>query len=84
MKRMRPSRSYRERQKKLIVRALTDPKFRVLLEKSPEKALNVDKLSAENVKEVKFILASVKGIRTQISSLADQLLCANGGGCGIA
>ena len=84
MKRMKPTRSYREKQKKLIVRALTDPKFRVLLEKSPEKALNVDKLSAENVKEVKFILASVKGIKAQISSLADQLLCANGGGCGIA
>lgn len=84
MKRMRPTRAHKERQKKLIVKALTDPKFRTLLEKTPEKALNVDKLSAENTREVKFILATVKGIKAQISSLADQLLCANGGGCGIA
>ena len=84
MKRIRPTRAYKERQKKLIVKALTDPKFRTLLEREPEKALNVEKLTDVTAKEIRIILATVKGIRTQISGLADELLCANGGGCGIA
>jgi hypothetical protein len=84
MEKRQPTRAYKERQKKLIVKALTDPKFRVLLEKAPEKALNIEKLSVETAKEIRIILAAVKGISAQISGLADELLCANGGGCGIA
>jgi hypothetical protein len=32
------------------------------------------------MKEVRLVLAAVKGIDKQIGSLADELLCANGGG----
>jgi len=76
--------SRKEASKKLILQALTDPKFRKLLTTSPEKALGVRRLSVENMAEIRFILASVKAIEVNIEGLADMLLCANGGGCGIA
>jgi hypothetical protein len=68
--------------RKLIVQALTDPKFRKLLETEPEKAVGLPRLSATNKTEIRFILASVKQIEAHINGLADELLCANGG-CGI-
>jgi hypothetical protein len=70
--------------KELVVRALTDPKFRKLLATDPAKALGVAKLTAVKEREVKLVLAVVKGIDRQIANLADELLCANGGPCGIA
>ena len=69
--------------RKLVVQALTDPKFRRQLKDNPAKALGKKKLSAVQQKEVKLILAMVKGIDRQVANLADELLCANGG-CGIA
>jgi hypothetical protein len=69
--------------KQLILQALTDPKFRKLLATNPKKAIGVSKLSQTNKAEIKLALRVVKGIDYQISSLADELLCANGG-CGIA
>lgn len=79
------SRAYLQRQKEFILRALTDAKFRKELEENPGKALGIEKITPEVHKEIGLILASVKGINSQIASLADMLLCANGGGgCGIA
>lgn len=78
------TRAYQQRQKDLILRALTDPKFRTQLQDDPKAALGLTKLTAESKKEIALILAAVKGINAQISALADELLCANGGGCGIA
>lgn len=78
-------RAYQQRQKDLILRALTDAKFRKELEENPQKALGLTKINPEIKKEVSMILASVKGINSHIAALADQLLCINGGGgCGIA
>lgn len=70
--------------KQLVVRALTDPGFRKMLAVDPQKALGVSELSAVNEREVAFVLDLVKNIVAWINSLADQLLCANGGPCGIA
>lgn len=78
------SRSYLKRQKELILQALTDPKFRKLLQENPKEALGVKRLTSDMKKEIQLVLAAVKGINSQISALADELLCANGGGCGIA
>jgi hypothetical protein len=64
--------------KQLIIRALTDPKFRKVLMAEPMEAIGVRQLSAENEVEVRFVLAAVKGIEHQIAALADELLCANG------
>ncbi|MGA9188140.1 MAG: hypothetical protein WB014_06170 [Methanosarcina sp.] len=70
--------------RELIYKALIDPKFRKQLQENPAKALGVEELSDEKKNEIRFVLAAVKGISIQISSLADELLCANGGPCGIA
>lgn len=75
--------AYKKRQKELILRALTDPKFRKLLATDPKKALSKDVIGPTIQKEISLVLAAVKGIEAQISHLADELLCANGP-CGIA
>lgn len=79
----RPS-GKRRKNKKMIYRALTDPPFRKQLQEDPARALGVRELSKEKMKEVAFVLAAVKGIEAQIASVADVLLCANDGPCGIA
>jgi len=66
--------------KKMVIQALTDKKFRKLLREKPAKALGKKKLSRIEAKEVDMVLAVIKGIDRQIASLADELLCANGGG----
>jgi hypothetical protein len=74
---------FKKKQKELVLKALTDPSFRKALTNEPEKALG-KKLTAKMTRELKTILKLVKGIEEQISHLADELLCANGGPCGIA
>lgn len=78
------NRAYKRRQRELILRALTDASFRRQLATEPEKALKRPELSVEMRKEIALVLAAVKGIEAQIAALADELLCANGGPCGIA
>ncbi|MEI9477829.1 MAG: hypothetical protein WCO26_14805 [Deltaproteobacteria bacterium] len=75
--------SLKKTQKELILKALTDASFRKLLTTDPANALG-KKITPHSEKEVKMVLAVVKGIDAQISHLADELLCANGGPCGIA
>ena len=72
--------------KAMILRALTDPAFRKQLVADPAAALGKKKpLSAVQLKEVNLVLAIIKNIDRQIGTIADELLCANGGGgCGIA
>ena len=71
--------------RKMVIRALTDPKFRRALKDDPGAVLGKKKLSDIELKEIKLVLAAVKGIDQQIGNLADELLCANGGGgCSIA
>lgn len=68
----------------LIFKALTDANFRKTLESQPAKALGVPTLTPAKVKEVQVILAAVKEIDSRIGRIADELLCADGGLCGIA
>ena len=70
--------------KKLIIKALTDPKFRRMLVANPSKALGVTRLSAVNKREIQLVVRTVRGIESQISSMADYLLCVTDGPCGIA
>lgn len=70
----------RRANRQLVVQALTDPKFRKQLKADPARALGVKRLSAVKQKEVELVLAMVRGIDRQIANLADELLCANGGG----
>jgi hypothetical protein len=80
---MNGSAAGRKRKTDLILKALTDPKFRKLLEKNPTKATGIAKPTRAQLKEVKKVLAYAARVEKQIGSLADELLCANGG-CGIA
>ena len=68
----------------LIKKALTDPSFRRLLETQPAKALGVTTMTPENSTLVKSVLDLVKAVNSNLSGVADELLCANGGPCGIA
>jgi hypothetical protein len=65
-----------KQQRELIMKALTDPKFRKLLATNPAGALGVKKVTPEMAKEIKLVLATVKGIDVQIGAMADELLCA--------
>jgi hypothetical protein len=66
----------------LVLRALTDRRFRKLLENDPSQALG-KRASEVNEREVRLLLATVRGLEAQIKSVGDELLCLNGP-CGIA
>jgi hypothetical protein len=70
--------------KELIYKALTEPKFRRMLTTSPQRALGMESLSKIQLQEIQLILATVKGIETQINAMADKLLCNNGGPCAVS
>lgn len=78
-------REKRNANRKLILKALTDPEFRKALEENPAAVLGVREFTEVNKREVRLILAAVNGIAAQIAATADELLCAPGPGpCGIA
>ncbi len=68
--------------RELILKALTDPKFRRELKEAPERVMR-KRGTRVNKAEIALVLAAVKGIEAQIRGLADELLCLNGP-CGIA
>ena len=78
------SATYRKRQRESVLRTLTDPAFRKMLATDPAQALGKKRISTTMRKEIGMILAMAKGIDAQIAAIADELLCANGGPCGIA
>lgn len=61
--------------KELILKSITDPRFRKELESNPEKALGVKQLSDIQKRELDLVVASIKGIETQMDHIADRLLC---------
>ncbi len=68
----------------LIYKALLDPEFRKKLTENPAAAMGVRELSPEKKIEIKMVIATVESIRDHIRRIGDELLCANGGPCGIA
>ena len=70
--------------RELILRALTDATFRNSLSRDPARTLGIRSATTLTRKEIDSILSKVRQIESQISSLADELLCASGGPCGIA
>ena len=75
----------RKRNRDMVYRALTDPKFRKQLETNPAVALGKQpqQITEKNRAELKQVLEVVRRVEMQLSKLADELLCANGP-CGIA
>ena len=81
----KPEKASPEKQKKnrdMILRALTDRKFRKLLEATPDQALGA-RVTDVKQREISLVLATVRGIEAQIKAIGDELLCLNGP-CGIA
>ena len=72
-----------KRKKDLLVKALTDPKFRTQLAKSPAKVFGVTKLTTKDQTIVKETLAKIEQLEGQIAALADELLCACQADCGV-
>lgn len=78
--------SVKERQqlnRDMVLRALTDRKFRKQLEADPRTALGRD-VSDIHRREISLVLAAVRGIESQIRAVGDELLCVTGPPCGIA
>lgn len=78
----RPSPQKQKGNRDLILRALTDRKFRKLLETNPREALG-GQLTDVKAREISLVLATVRGLEAQIRAVGDELLCLNGP-CGIA
>lgn len=68
----------------MIYKVLTDPAFRKKLEADPAIAVGKKELTAAQKLEVKKVLTMADEIHQKVQRLADELLCANGGPCGIA
>lgn len=69
-----------------MYRALTDSNFRGTLQTNLAGALGkqASQITEKNRLEAQNILRIVKLVESQLGQLADELLCANGGPCGIA
>lgn len=63
--------------KKLVLKALTDPKFRRLLEENPEEALKLDELAGikAGADVVKDILDTIGEINDQSQKISDYIFC---------
>jgi hypothetical protein len=70
--------------RELVYKVLTDPAFRTKLQKEPATALGKKELTPVQAAEVRKVLEEVDRIQVQVNRIADELLCANGGPCGIA
>ena len=78
----KPSPEKQKGNRDLVLRALTDRRFRKLLEEDPARALGKAPTDI-NQREVRLVLATIRGLEAQIKSVGDELLCLNGP-CGIA
>jgi len=63
--------------KKLVLKALTDPKFRKLLQENPEEALKLDELAGikGGAEVVSDILDTVNLINEQSQKISDYIFC---------
>ena len=77
----KPSPEKQKKNRDMILRALTDRKFRKLLEATPEQTIG--RVTDVKQREISLVLATVRGIEAQIKAIGDELLCLNGP-CGIA
>lgn len=73
-----------KKNREIIFKTLTDPKFRKEFMSNPQKALGLKEFTDINKKEVETLLKTVEEIEARVGRLADALLCADNGPCGIA
>ncbi len=68
----------KELNRRLVIRALTDPQYRFQLQTNPAAALGIPQLTAHNHMEIQRILQLVQRLEMEIGHVADELLCASG------
>ena len=79
----KPSATKQKGNRDMILRALTDRKYRKLLEDTPDRALGA-RVTDVQKREISLVLATVRGLESQIKAVGDELLCLEGPPCGIA
>lgn len=79
----KPSATKQKGNRDMILRALTDKKYRKMLEEKPQEALGA-RVTDVKMREISLVLATVRGLEAQIKAIGDELLCLNGPPCGIA
>ncbi len=72
--------------KQLILKALTDPKFRKLLQENPMEAMEMAEIRGGYIVDPMTIIDTVHAVEKTISEIGEQILCTSGGSgcCGIA
>jgi len=73
----------KKQNRELIYKTITDPNFRRYLQTSPARAMRLSSVTEKNKLEIQKVLSFTDKINSQITALADELLC-SGGGCSIA
>lgn len=68
--------------KQIVARAIIDPAFRRKLFAKPEAVFEVKKLSAADTAALKRLRKMLPAMDDLVSSLAGEILCGGGGGCG--
>lgn len=68
--------------KHILARAIVDPAFRKRLFKEPEKVFEVEQLSEVDVAAVERLRKTLPALDDLVGSLAGEILCGGGGGCG--
>ena len=71
-----------DKRKQIIARAIVDPEFRIALFSEPEKVFKVKQMSKEDVLALQRIRKMLPAMDDLVSSLAGEILCGGGGGCG--
>lgn len=68
--------------KQIIARAVIDPEFRLRLFSEPEKVFKVKRLPPADAAALQRVRKMLPAMDDLISSLAGEILCGGGGGCG--
>lgn len=71
-----------DKRKQIIGRAVIDPEFRMRLFSEPEKVFGVEKLVKQDVQALARMRKMLPAMDDLVSSLAGEILCGGGGGCG--
>ncbi len=68
--------------KQIVARAIVDPEFRMKLYAEPEAVFQTKKLSKQDTLALARMRKMLPAMDDLVSSLAGEILCGGGGGCG--
>jgi len=71
-----------DKRKQIIAKAIVDPEFRLKLFAEPEIVFGVDQLDKADAMALLRIRKMLPAMDDLVSSLAGEILCGGGGGCG--